>query len=562
MKILLTTLNSKYIHSSPALKYLYGAAQKSGAQIDVREFTINNDDDYIFGELLSKEWDVVCFSCYIWNIERILYLAENLKKARPRVKILLGGPEVSFDAIEVMKKNRFIDFIIKGEGEMPFPMLMRMFRVYDDTEMIFQKPRDMFDDIDDGIAFDLGRETGGSAGLDYSLLLGYTIADIPNLVYRHDGKIYVNGEKDPDDFENAVFPYTYFDIPQDKIVYYESSRGCPFRCAYCLSSIEKTIRPLSLERVFRELSYFIRSGIKQVKFIDRTFNYDSQRARDILGFIIANDNGVTNFHFEICSDLLDEETLDVIRRARKGLFQFEIGVQSTNQKTLEAINRGGTLERTINMAKRLIDIGNSEVHVDLIAGLPYEGYKTFGKSFDDVYALGADMFALGFLKLLKGTSMRDDAEKYGYIYREKAPYEVISNDFISAKELIRLKKIEAVLDLYFNRKGFGRTLEYIIKTKFAGPFEFYEDFADYYYEKGFQHVSHKKEDLYRILNKYAESFTGDGADGCEESDTAFEGIEDRSFGFTGHVRGLLMQDMEDTLNFDAIKKFVNKGWEI
>lgn len=528
MKVLLTTLNSKYIHSSPALKYLYSAAENSGAFIDVREFTINNEEDYIYGELLSKHWDVVCFSCYIWNIEKTLYIAENMKKARPDVKVLLGGPEVSFDSALLMQKHPFIDYVIRGEGEEPFPMIMKLFSEFGsaDSEFCTNIARDIFE---------------------------YGLEDIPNLVYRCRGHIYENREKAPQAFEKSEFPYKYFPIPEDKIVYYESSRGCPFRCAYCLSSIEKSMRPLPLDRVFSELSYFIHSRIKQVKFIDRTFNYDSKRACAILKYLIDNDNGVTNFHFEICSDLLDDETLSLIAKARKGLFQFEIGVQSTNTKTLEAINRGGTLEKTINMARRLTEIGNSEVHVDLIAGLPYEGYDSFKKSFNDVYVIGADMFALGFLKLLKGTAMRDEAEKYGYIYREKAPYEVIANEFITAEELVRLKKIETVLDLYFNRKGFARTVEYFIAVHFDTPFDFYESLADFYYAKGYQHASHRKEDLYRILGAFAKTFEGDGFDGCEESGGGT--IENR-------VRELLMEDMKDTLNFDAVKKFVKSGWEL
>ncbi len=503
MKILLTTLNSKYVHSNLALKYLYASASMRMNSIDLLEFTINNEDDYIFTELLRKSYDVICFSCYIWNVDKTLYLAENLKKARPEIKILLGGPEVSYDAIPFMSQHKFIDFIISGEGEASFSEL---------AEVLLADSRDY-------------EKIGG-------------------LTYRFDGKIYVNPPAPPLQFESVPFPYLNLVCEEDKIMYYESSRGCPFQCSYCLSSIERRVRTLSMERVRSDLSYFIYKKVKQVKFIDRTFNWDKKRCLEIMKYLIASDNGETNFHFELCGDLLDEELLRLLSDARPGLFQFEIGVQSTNEKALQACSRKCDFAKLAENVKRLVEMGNIHIHLDLIAGLPYEDYPSFRKSFNDVYSLGAHQLQLGFLKLIKGAPIREQASEHEYVYRSQAPYEIISNKYISALALIRLKKIENVLELYHNRGGFGRTLEYAAFQLTETPFDFYEELADYFYLKGFQHKSHKKEDLYRIFYLYA---------GWKERFTP--NVKDK-------IQELLILDMQDTLNPEAIKKFERKGWEI
>jgi len=298
MKILLTTLNSKYVHSNLALKYLYTATAGEYSDIEVREFTINNDPDFVYSELVRANYDMVCFSCYIWNIEQIKALGENLKEARPEVKITLGGPEVSFLGHEFARENPWVDFILCGEGEYPF---YRFCQVLNEPVPAFET--------------------------------------VPGLIYRNGGKIFVNCGIEPMDFNLIPFPYSIMDCEKDRVVYYESSRGCPFGCSYCLSAAEQGVRALDIDRVKSEIGYFLYKKVMQVKFIDRTFNYDKKRACEILKYIIENDNGVTNFHFEICADLLDEDTLLLLSRARKGLIQMEIGIQSANPHTLAAINR-------------------------------------------------------------------------------------------------------------------------------------------------------------------------------------------------------------------------------
>lgn len=503
MKILLTTLNAKYIHSNLALKYLYMSAIENRRSIDLREFTINNDDDYIYTEIIRGGYSVICFSCYIWNITKTVYLAETIKKARPDIKILLGGPEVSYDSIEFLRKHKYVDYIIVGEGE----------EVFKDFATAIISGTNSFEKI-------------------------------RGLIYRANGKIYVNPPGDLQDFENVPFPYSFLLPKDDRIIYYESVRGCPFRCSYCLSSIEKHVRPLPIERVKKELSFFLFKQVKQVKLIDRTFNYDRNRCNQIIQFILEQDNGITNFHFEICGELIDEEFVNLLGSARKGLFQVEIGIQSLNPITLETVNRNKNTKLLLDNIRKIVELGNIHTHVDLIAGLPFEDYLSFVNSFNGVYELGADQFQLGFLKLLKGTKIRDEKNIYEYVYRDVAPYEVISNRFISAEGIARLKMIENLLDLYYNRGGFYKTLEYAIARFQTTAFDFYEELAYFFYLKGYQNRSHKKEDLYRIFYEYA----------C---------WKDRSLpGTAEEIQRLLVLDMSSTLNPDAIKKFNRKGWEM
>ncbi|MBQ7605770.1 MAG: B12-binding domain-containing radical SAM protein [Firmicutes bacterium] len=511
MKILITTLNSQYVHSNLAVKYLYSVCAEETPGIEIREYTINNDDAYVYGEIVKGDYDLVAFSCYIWNIEQTLRLAENLKKACPETKILLGGPEVSFDGATIMLRNAFIDYVISGEGEYAFHECIKALRAVEDN-------------ITD---------------------LAAVLPAIPSLTYRLGGDVFVNQPAQQLTMDSLPFPYSFIVPENDKIIYYESSRGCPRRCSYCLSSIEKSVRSLSMERIRRDIQYFLLKKVSQVKFIDRTFNYDRKRAYDILNYIVKNDNGVTNFHLELCADLIDDETVSLLRGARKGLFQLEIGVQSTNRDALSAVNRSTQVKEVLENIFTLAGPGNIEVHADLIAGLPFEDYVSFGKSFDNVYRTGAQKLHLGFLKLLKGTAIRRDAEKYGYVYRDYPPYEVISNKFISAKELVRLHGIEKVLDYYYNRGGFSRALKFLIaKASPKGAFAFYEAFSDYYCEKGYQHSNHRKEDLYRILNGFAES-----------KEEEFPGIAEQA-------RHYMMEDMREAMNFDAVKKFERKGWSL
>lgn len=505
MRVLLTTLNSKYVHSNLALKYLYTVTADEYSDLDVREFTINNDPNYIYTELVRANYDMVCFSCYIWNIEQIKVLAADLKKAVPDIKIVLGGPEVSFGGATFMQENTWADFILCGEGEYSFYRFMEVIR----------DPKRPFDTV-------------------------------PGLIYRQSGKIFVNDVIEPLDFNLVPFPYSMLDCESDRVVYYESSRGCPFGCAYCLSSTENRVRPLAMDRVKSDLGYFLYKQVMQVKFIDRTFNYDRDRAYEIFKYLIENDNGVTNFHFEICADLLDEGTLGLLATARKGLFQMEIGVQSANPETLAAVGRKENVYPLLFNTEKLVALGNIHTHVDLIAGLPHESYALFKRSFDKVYSLKADAMQLGFLKVLKGTPMEAQAVKYGIVARDRAPYEVIATDDISAKELAHLKMIENMLDIFYNRGGFSNTVEYLIDEIGLGAFEFYEMLADYYYEAGFQNRDRKKDDQYRILYAFA-SYAA--------AKTGLVRLEERA-----HAR--LLRDAEQNMNPENLKRFLRKGWII
>lgn len=499
MKILLTTLNSQYVHSNPALKYLYTVSADTSADVELREFTINNEPNYIYGELVRANYDLVCFSCYIWNIEQTKAIAADLKKARPDVKIALGGPEVSFNAHIFMQENPWVDYVLCGEGEYSF---YRFLQVLDDADRPFNT--------------------------------------VPGLVYRQDGKIYVNQQIEPMDFNDIPFLYSVLECESDKVIYYESARGCPFKCGYCLSSIEKSIRPLELGRVKADLSYFLFKRVMQVKFIDRTFNYDENRAYEIFKYLIENDNGKTNFHFEICADLLTDRLFTLLSKARKGLFQFEIGIQSTNPETLAAVNRKENVYPVLYNVEKLIALGNIHIHVDLIAGLPYETYELFERSFDKVYNLGADAFQMGFLKVLKGTPLYFMCDEYGIIARDKAPYEVISNRWLSSVELARLKTVEKMLDIYYNRGGFKNTVDFLMKECNKKPFRLYEELADFYYGKGFQHKNRKKEEQYRILRKFALQ----------------AGVDEKI------IEEKLTKDLEETFNPEEVKRFMKKGWEI
>lgn len=503
MKVLLTTLNSKYVHTNLALKYLYVTSKDVCRRLTLKEYTINNDDEYIFNDLVQGSYDIICFSCYIWNIEKIKELAANLKLACPQIKIIMGGPEVSYDAPAFLRENPAVDFIVRGEGEYTLRCLL----------MKLQEGKKDFETIK-GISFRVGDSIGQTEDAD--LLV----------------------------FETVPFPYGYFDCEKDKVIYYESTRGCPYNCAYCISSLEKKMRALPVERVKEDLDCFIYNGVRQVKFIDRTFNWDRDRCYRIMQYIMQHDTGKTNFHFELCGDLVDSELITLLEGARKGLFQFEIGIQSINKKTLLAINRKNDLERTMENIRRLVSLGNIDIHVDLIAGLPFEDYYSFKKSFNLVYDLGADAFQLGFLKLLKGTQIRGQADQYDYKYRKKAPYEVISNMFISAADMTRLKQMEYLLDIYYNRGGFKNTLEYATRVLAKTPFDFFEEFAVFYNLKGYQEASHKKEDMYRILYQYAKWKMRKEPEVAEE------------------ICYLLKEDMRDTLNPEAIKRFEKIGWEL
>lgn len=498
MEILLTTLNSKYVHSNLALRYLYAGAGRHRDRIKICEYTINHTDDYLYTELMRQDSRLFCFSCYIWNIERTLYVAEMLKQARPNVQILFGGPEVSFEGNEFLFHHPYVDFVIQGEGEGPFNAFLEQY----------------------------------SASVpDYSL--------VPGLLYRSDGVVRVNEPCPPLKFESVPNPYEFLAAEDDKILYYEASRGCPFQCTYCLSSTDTHVRTLPLSRVKEELKYFLYRGVRQVKFVDRTFNCDAYRSLAIMRHLVEHDNGVTNFHLELCGELLTEEHFDVFASARPGLFRVEIGVQSTHAPTLSAIRRTGEFGKIARAVNRLQDIGGIDIHLDLIAGLPYEDYETFRRSFDDVYSLNPDTLQVGFLKMLKGTHIRNEADAHGYVFRRKAPYEVITNSYISADGLVRIKMIENMVDLYHNRGGFAQTLERAIGAR-KQAFDFYETLALWYYDRSFHQRSHRKVDLYRILRMFLDVWAPD-VEGAVWED-------------------LLLDDLARATNVDVAEHFQREGW--
>ncbi|HHU31590.1 MAG TPA: B12-binding domain-containing radical SAM protein [Clostridia bacterium] len=461
MKILLTSLNSKHIHSNLAIRYLYRYCQDSFPELKVREFTINQDPDYYLGEIFKGNYQVVCFSCYIWNITQTLQLVAILKKVDPNLIIVLGGPEVSFDPQEIMRLHQAIDYIVLGEGEVTLKELLDCIK------------------------------TGQG-----------NVENIRGLAYRQGDYIKVT-EARPliTDLEQIPFPYKEEDLPElkNKIIYYESSRGCPFGCSYCLSSTLKGVRFFPLERVKKDLKFFLDAKVEQVKFVDRTFNVKKSHSLEIMRFLQAHDNGHTNFHFEITADLLDDETLSFLENVRPGLFQFEIGVQTTNPDALKAIRRSGDFNKLKTVVERLASFKNIHLHLDLIAGLPYEGFESFKNSFNDVYALKPDNLQLGFLKLLKGTPIREEEHLHGYIYRDEPPYEVLANKYISFKELLRLKAMEEMLELYYNSHHFTFSLDYLVNNFYPEPADLFEDLSKYWEMQGLHHTAHNKAEQYKIL---------------------------------------------------------------
>lgn len=463
MKVLLVAVNSKFIHTNLSIRYLKSYCDDTNEYISLSEFTINQNTDYIAAEIYKTKVDLVAFSSYIWNIEKILEISKILKMVNSNIKILLGGPEVSYDSEKILEKNNYIDYIIAGEGEETF----KEFLIY--------------------------------------LKGNIEITDIDGLIYRNKDIVYKNKDRAPlNDLNDIPSPFNG-DLNEfnNKIVYYESSRGCPFNCKFCLSSTHKGIRYFSLERVKSDLDKLINAKVKQVKFIDRTFNADKKFALEVMKYIVEKNITDINFHFEVTAHLIDDEILDFLKDIKEGLFQFEIGVQSTNEKTLKTISRITDFNKLSKVVMKINSYKNIHQHLDLIAGLPYEDYKSFKKSFNDVYNLKPEKLQLGFLKLLKGSELRNNAEKYGFKYIEKPPYEVLETNEITYEELLKLKSIEDILEKLGNENNFKNSVDYIIKNHYNNiPFEFYEDFSDYWESKQFHEISHSKKGLYKILIEF------------------------------------------------------------
>lgn len=469
MNILLVAVNAKYIHSNLAVYSLKASAGKYGEQVELAEYTINHQTDDIFRSIYAKKPQLLFFSCYIWNRRVILELAENLRKVLPELVIWAGGPEVSYDAKRFLEEHPQFDGVMCGEGERTFAQVLRYYGEADDS---------------------------------------LCLHDISGIVYRSADTVVETEPSSPMTSLDEI-PFVY-DSPflkgrgevfENRIIYYESSRGCPFSCSYCLSSLDKRVRFRSLSLVKKELSYFLEQKVLQVKFVDRTFNARPDHALAIWRYIQAHDNGVTNFHFEIAADILTQEELEVLGTMRPGLVQLEIGVQTTNEDALCAIRRKTQFDAIAQCSRRIAEGKNIHQHLDLIAGLPYEDFESFRKSFDDVYRLKPQELQLGFLKVLRGSRMHQCAKEYGIIYRSTPPYEVLETRWITCGELLRLKEVEEMLEVYYNSQQFRYTME-ALEQMFERPFDMYAALADYYKERNAQERSYSRMQRFEMLRGF------------------------------------------------------------
>ena len=457
MNILLTAINAKYIHSNPAVYSLRAYACRYGGsryeeEIRIAEYTINQPADEILMDIYVRHPDILCISCYLWNISYVEQLIREIPKILPDTKVWLGGPEVSYNAREMLNVYPGLAGVMCGEGEQIFLELLETYAAGNEPEEILT-----------------AREA-----LDLS--------SIP-FIYEH-----------IEDFDN-------------RIVYYESSRGCPFSCSYCLSSIDKCLRFRDPDLVRRELQFFIDHEVPQVKFVDRTFNCRHDHAKAVWSYIKEHDRGITNFHFEVAADLLNDEEIALIRSMPPGLIQLEIGVQSTNPDTVREIRRRMDLAKVEENVAAVREARNVHQHLDLIAGLPYEDYDSFAQSFDQVYAMKPDQLQLGFLKVLKGSLMHEKTEEYGLVYQDRPPYEVLSTKWLSYSDVIRLKKVEEMVEVYYNSGQFRNTMEQLVRA-YTSPFEMYGALADYYEKNGLSRISHSRIARYEILHHFIEETEG------------------------------------------------------
>lgn len=460
MKVLLVAINAKYIHSSLAVNSIAAYNREYSDWLDVSEYTINNDISRITADIYKRNPDVVGISCYIWNYSYVREIVRDLVKVLPGTKIWLGGPEVSFNAKETLAVNTGVFGIVRGEGEETWKEL-----------------------------------------LSYYLKRTPNPENILGITYRRGEGIVDNPERPPIQMDDIPLCSDEAWDYKNRIIYYEGSRGCPFKCSYCLSSMDCRLRFKSLDKIKKELLYYIEKEVPQVKFTDRTFNCNHKYAKSIWRFLIENDKGKTNFHFEVAADLLDEEEIDIITHMRKGLIQLEIGVQTTNPQALEAIHRHSDFGEVSRIVKALKDCGRLHLHLDLIAGLPHEGYESFKKSFDDVYGLRPHELQLGFLKVLKGSEMHERSREFGITYREEPPYEVLSTKDISYGEILKLKAVEEMLSVYYNSRQFDKTI-LLLEREYRSPFDLYLDLSEFYESRGLSDISHSRMSRYDYLREF------------------------------------------------------------
>lgn len=466
MKILLAAVNAKYIHSNLAVYSLKSFCREYEKNTELAEYTINQQKDEILKDIYKRKPDVLCFSCYIWNISFVKDLIGDISKIMPDVQIWTGGPEVSYDAEHFLTEMPEVMGVLCGEGEETF--------------------RELCDHYVDQ---------------DTKILKKEVLETVRGIVFGTQNGFVRTSARDIIDMDRLVFPYENIELFEHKIIYYESSRGCPFSCSYCLSSIDKKLRFRSLPLVLKELQFFLDKKVPQVKFVDRTFNCRKEHALAIWKYINEHDNGITNFHFEVAADLLDDEEIRLIRTMRPGLIQLEIGVQSTNPNTITEIRRKTSFAKISEKVKAVQAGHNVHQHLDLIAGLPFEDYQSFGNSFNDVYALRPQQLQLGFLKILKGSYMYENAKDYECIYKAREPYEVLGTRWLSYAEICRLKGVEDMVEVYYNSGQFIRTME-ALESYFENAFFMYESLADFYERKGYFGISHARIRRYEILREF------------------------------------------------------------
>lgn len=468
--ILLVGINAKYIHSNFGIYCIEAYANEHGIgkdELKLCEYTINQNEATILADIYENKPDMVAFSCYIWNIEYVLRISRELKKVLPDTDIWCGGPEVSFDTEKLLGKNMWLKGIMSGEGEETF--------------------------------FELAQY--------YMGILGRELKDIDGISYRDNDVVTVNKERDRMSMDDIVFPYKDIEVLKNRIIYYETSRGCPYGCSYCLSSVEKKVRFRSLELVEKELQFFIDNKVKQVKFVDRTFNCNHEHTMAIWKYIGEHDNGITNFHFELSADLLTEDEIALVSSFRPGLVQFEIGVQSTNPDTLRAIHRNHDLTGLKKHVSEVYEGRNIHQHLDLIAGLPYEDYETFRNSFNEVYDMKPDQLQLGFLKVLKGSPIHCDSDKYGIVCQDIPPYEVLHTDWLSFEDILKLKQVEDMVERYYNSMQFEASVKFMVQRADT-PFDFFMQIGKFFHDKGYDAMQQSRIGNYEILYEFAKTKLG------------------------------------------------------
>ena len=517
MKFLLAAINAKYIHSNPGVYSLRAFARTKipGADIEIGEYTINHQMDLILQDIYRRKPDFIGFSCYIWNISYVMEIVRDVKKVLPEVEIWLGGPEVSYDAKKVLTREPDVRGVMRGEGELTFTELVQAY---------------------------LKREELCAASLD--------LDHIPGITYRAErGEVVEHGPQRLLSLDKIPFYYDDMAGFENRIVYYESSRGCPFSCSYCLSSIDKTVRFRSLDLVLPELQFFLDHKVPQVKFVDRTFNCKRDHTLGVWRYLVEHDNGITNFHFEVSADIFDEEELELIGKMRPGLIQLEIGVQSTNPDTIKEIHRHMDLVKLKQAVDRVYDYRNTHQHLDLIAGLPYENYESFMRSFDDVYRMRPDQLQMGFLKVLKGSYMEEQVAAYDLKYRGIPPYEVLSTKWLPYSDVIRLKGVEDMVEVYYNSGQFPATMK-LLEKKFARPSEIFTSLAEYYEKNGLTGISHSRLARYEILYRFLEEKEAKVEQSTPESENPAGTEQKTGVKAAETAVKLTLSDFRDSLMYD------------